>query len=108
MIENHGIKETSFYGHFVDPSDALEISVATRADDALVDASQWAHGGFGMGVEVARETIRCFLHRCWLKRLARVVRAFLRDRSISLNDRRASEAAVRECLTWASNSDWWE
>jgi hypothetical protein len=26
-IASHGIKETSFYGHFVEPSDALEISV---------------------------------------------------------------------------------
>jgi hypothetical protein len=82
--EKHGIKETSFYGHFVDPSDALEISVATRADDALVDTSQWAYGGCGAGMEEARETIRRFLHRCWLKRLATGAQAFIRDRSTSL------------------------
>jgi hypothetical protein len=56
------IKETTIYGHYVDPNDALEISVATRADDAEVDTSMWPYGGLGREKEMARERIQKFLH----------------------------------------------
>ena len=72
-----GIIETGVYGHYVDAADALEVSVATRADDAEVDISQWAYGGPGRDLEPARETIRSFLYRCWLKRLWKGLRDFI-------------------------------
>jgi hypothetical protein len=62
-----GLQETPFYGHYSEPADALEVSVATRADNATVDTSQWACGGLGDRTEHARERIRRFLHKCWLK-----------------------------------------
>ena len=59
-------------------------------------------------MDLARATIRSFLHQCWLKRLWRGLRDFIRDNSKDIVDREANRAAARDCLTRASRSDWWE
>jgi hypothetical protein len=106
--DESGIKETKIYGHYIDPNNALEISVATRADDAEVDTSMWAYGGSGQGLEVAQERIRKFLHRCWLRGLCKEALSILRTMMGTERDHKLTKEGARDCLTRAANSNWWE
>lgn len=88
----------------------LEVQVdsrhlkAAKEDDAPIDKSLWAVPGETESEARARETLRRFFHLWWVKNLDREARAWVSARGNCRQDSRA----VRDCLTRASLSTWWE
>lgn len=92
-----------------DATDTVNISVATKADDAEIDLSLWNVGGDGPGMEDARAVIRNFLRRCWIRRLT--CEAAKRFSSYSIGsdlEQEHDQEAFIDCLDQCSKSTCWE
>jgi len=60
------LKRQVYFGWHWDALDSLEISVATKADDARIDLLLWNVGGDAPGMEEARTRIQDGLHQYWV------------------------------------------
>jgi hypothetical protein len=55
----------AYFGWVWEPGDAVNVSTATKSNDAKVDLSLWNVGGDAPGMEQARSTLRNWLHSSW-------------------------------------------
>jgi len=100
-----------YRGWFWDPLDSVEVSVATKADDAEVDLSLWNVGGDGPGMEEARTVLReDWLWQVWLRRLRREGIAWLRGGASTWSDdeMERNQEGVRDCIVRCGGSTWWK
>jgi hypothetical protein len=92
-----------------DTTDAINISIATKTDDAEIDLSLWNVGGDGPVMEDARAMIRNFLHSRWVRRLTCEAAKSFSSCSIGSDvEPKCDQEAFIDCLDRCSKSTWWE
>jgi hypothetical protein len=101
------LERMAYFGWVWGAKDAEDAAVATRPDDAGVDVSLWAVGGEGEHMETARENLRKFLFRFWIRRTCREGRQWLRSEDAQ-SERAVNTAAMRDCIQRLANSTWWD
>ena len=98
-----------YFGWHWDPIDSVDISVATKADDAEVDLSLWNVGGDGPGMENARGIIRNLLRDRWIRRMTiEAAKWYNSNQDVSDVEQARNREAIIDCITRCSHSTWWE
>jgi hypothetical protein len=104
------LERMAYFGWVWEPGDSVNVSTATKSDDAEVDLSLWNVGGDGPGLESARAVLRTWLHSRWRRSLTAEACGWLRN--VGGANGKESFARNREvladCITRAANSTWWE
>jgi hypothetical protein len=110
QIGDTGVYRLSYFRWVWEPHSQIEVSVATKSDEAGVDKSLWAVGGEGPGIEEARETLRRFLHRLWGSQLWHESHVYLdiRKKDVSKEEYLKDSRAIKECLDRSRRSTWWD
>jgi hypothetical protein len=99
------VDRLAYFGWVWEPSQT-EVSTATKDNDAQVDLSLWAVGGNGNDFERACKKIRHFLFIHWTKLLTHEALTWLSLQDSKTRDK--DQVNIRECITRATNSKWWE
>jgi hypothetical protein len=59
------VERLAYFGWVWEPGNVINVSMATKADDAEVNLALWNVGGDGPGVEHACSTLWNWLHSSW-------------------------------------------
>ena len=107
---NGAIKRMVYFGWTWDPGDSIDVSTATKADEAEIDLSLWNVGGDGPGMEAARTIIRDWLRSWWRRSMTREAACWLHVHGDPYGSEQFSRnrTAISDCITRAANSSWWE
>lgn len=101
------LERLAYFGWVWEPGDAAAVTVAARADGSGVDLSLWAVGGAAPHMEQARQTLRAWLHRTWMRRLYLEATRWLSTPEAA-PEFVHNRAAIMDCLERALWSSWWE
>jgi hypothetical protein len=99
------------FGTLVEPTDALSISVAIKADGAIVNTSLWNVGRDSPRAAQACQVIQWLLHHIWYKNLEKEAFAWLSEGDqVGSSDCEWAEdlEAILNCLQWVRGSTWFE
>jgi hypothetical protein len=111
-VSGTSIERMAYFGWVWEPGDAVNVSTATKADEADVNLSLWNVGGDGPGMEHARSVLRTWLHSRWRRRLTTEASSWLRkhhdDVDFDEQEWQRNRVAVADCISRAANSTWWE
>jgi hypothetical protein len=109
-VRDNLLRLTALAGLYFEPSDAVEVDTAAKADTDEVDTSLWAVGGEGAKLELNRSRFRAFLYGLYCRRLYLEAKAWLDEERVrqTLPDFVRSKAGVVDCLQRACSADWFE
>ena len=105
------LRQSNFPGCFVEPGDAMNITVAAKADEAAADYSMWNVGGTGLEFDRARASLREFGRMWWYQNLTQEANLWLSQRlegGMDPEDVIKSLEVMTDCLARARRSDWFE
>jgi hypothetical protein len=82
------------------PSDSVDISVASKADDAKVDLSLWNVGGDdGVGMEEVCGSKWNFLHQLWIRWMMKEATNWLGSHKFDLEvEYQQCKDALKDCI----------
>jgi hypothetical protein len=109
-IPDSPVERLAYFGWVWEPGDALNVSTATKANDAEANLALWNVGGDGPGMEHARSTLRNWLHLRWWRAMTSEATCWLRNQGVADGHEQwqCSRDAIADCITWAANSTWWD
>ena len=104
------IERLVYFGWVWEPGDSVNVSTATKADDAEVNLGLWNVGGDGPGMERARSILRDWLHSRWRRATTRDAVRWLHNQGVvdGHEQWQRNRDAIADCVTRAANSTWWE
>jgi len=108
------LRTTAFRGLYWEPSDALNVDVAVKADSAEVNTAMWGIGGQSPAAVAARAVMQRGMHRWWHRKLRTEAWAWLKARKPAPRNEdeceqyRRNTAAIIDCLSRAGGSTWFE
>jgi hypothetical protein len=104
------MERMAYFGWVWEPGDSLNVSTATKADEAEVDLSLWNVGRDGPGMEAARAVIRNWLHSKWRRSITAEAAQWIRAQGVVGGNEQLSRNrdAIVDCITRAANSTWWD
>lgn len=102
------LRETAYFGWVWEPSDATNVTTATKSDSSEVDLTIWAVGGMSPQHELARLALREMLHRQWRRRLTKEAILWLQQQPpLPQKEADRNREAIADCVTRAARSTWW-
>jgi hypothetical protein len=95
-VRDNSLRATALARLYFEPSDAVAVETAAKADTDKVDTSLWAIGDNGPGFEQSRERLRIFLYGVYCRRIYLEAKRWLDNERVSptLPDFGRSEAGV--------------
>jgi hypothetical protein len=97
------VERLAYFGWVWEPS---QVSTATKDDDAKVYMSIWEVDSNNIDLERARKKIRDFLFIQWINFLTHEALTWFSLQGSKTRDK--DQVDIRECITRAANSNWWE
>jgi hypothetical protein len=100
----------AYFGWVWEPGNAINVSTATKADDAEANLALWNVDGDGPGMEHARSTLQNWLHSRWRRAMTLEATCWLRKQGVADGHKQwqHNRDAIADCITRAANLTWWD